>query len=86
FKIGEMIDNPLALYLNDLFTIGANLAGLPAISLPCGKTSSGLPIGVQLIAPAFEEARLLRASRMLEQEIGWEGELAGCVSQLAGGT
>ncbi|MEZ5942706.1 MAG: Asp-tRNA(Asn)/Glu-tRNA(Gln) amidotransferase subunit GatA [Planctomycetaceae bacterium] len=85
FKIGEMIDNPLALYLNDLFTIGANLAGLPAISLPCGKTAGGLPIGVQLIAPAFEEARLLRASRMLEQEIGWNGELAGCVSQLAGG-
>lgn len=70
FKVGELGHDPLAMYLNDLFTIGANLAGIPGISLPCGMTSKGLPIGLQLLAPAFEEARLLRAARMLERERG----------------
>ncbi|MEZ6058949.1 MAG: Asp-tRNA(Asn)/Glu-tRNA(Gln) amidotransferase subunit GatA [Planctomycetaceae bacterium] len=66
FRLGEKLDDPLAMYLNDLYTIGANLAGIPAISLPCGRSSSGLPIGLQLQAPAFEELRLLQAARMLE--------------------
>lgn len=71
FKIGELIDDPLAMYLNDVYTIAANLAGLPAISLPCGFTKSGLPIGLQLQAPPFEEERLLRAARMYEQTTHW---------------
>ena len=58
FKIGEKSD-PLAMYLLDIYTIGVNLAGLPAISVPCGFTKAGLPIGVQLIGQPFREADLL---------------------------
>lgn len=70
FKLGELIDDPLAMYLVDLYTVSANLAGLPAISLPCGRSSTGLPIGLQLMAPPLEETRLLRAARMHEQSHG----------------
>ncbi len=68
FRIGELIDDPLAMYLNDIYTISANLAGVPGISLPCGFTSSELPVGLQLMAAPFEEERLLRAARMYERE------------------
>ena len=68
FRIGELIDDPLAMYLMDIYTISANLAGLPAISVPCGRSAAGLPIGLQLLAPPFEEERLLRAARMFERE------------------
>ena len=61
FKLGEKIDDPIQMYLCDMFTVGANLAGVPAISLPGGFDSGGLPIGVQLQAPALEESRLLFA-------------------------
>ncbi len=61
FKIGEKTSDPYAMYLNDVFTIPANLAGIPGISIPCGF-SEGLPVGLQLLAPAFEEARLLRVA------------------------
>ncbi|TVQ76682.1 MAG: Asp-tRNA(Asn)/Glu-tRNA(Gln) amidotransferase subunit GatA [Phycisphaeraceae bacterium] len=71
FPIGEKSDDPLAMYLEDIYTVSANLAGLPAISLPMGTatTESGkhLPLGLQLIAPAFEEVRLLRIARMFER-------------------
>lgn len=70
FKLGELINDPLAMYLVDLYTVSANLAGLPAISLPCGQSSSGLPIGMQLMAPPLEEERLLRAARMHETAYG----------------
>ncbi|MEO1496641.1 MAG: Asp-tRNA(Asn)/Glu-tRNA(Gln) amidotransferase subunit GatA [Planctomycetota bacterium] len=70
FKLGELIDDPLAMYLVDLYTVTANLAGLPAISLPCGVSSAGLPIGLQLMAPPLEETRLLRAARMHEATHG----------------
>lgn len=66
FKLGELINDPLAMYLVDLYTVSANLAGLPAISLPCGQSKSGLPIGMQLMAPPLEEERLLRTARMHE--------------------
>lgn len=72
FKIGEKVNDPLALYLEDVYTVGVNLAGLPAISLPAGSaTVDGrpLPVGVQLIAPAFAEVQLLRAARSLEQAL-----------------
>ena len=59
FKRGEKSSNPLAMYLSDIYTIGVNLAGLPGISLPCGFTKSGLPVGVQLIGQPFQEAKLL---------------------------
>ncbi|SFI29118.1 Asp-tRNA(Asn)/Glu-tRNA(Gln) amidotransferase subunit GatA [Planctomicrobium piriforme] len=71
FRIGELSADPLQMYLNDIYTIGANLAGIPALSLPCGLSSKGLPIGLQLLAPAFEESRLLRAARMFEKATDW---------------
>ena len=71
FTIGEMADDPLAMYLVDLYTVSANLAGIPALCLPCGFTQSGLPIGLQLHAPPLEEERLLRGARMYEQATEW---------------
>jgi aspartyl-tRNA(Asn)/glutamyl-tRNA(Gln) amidotransferase subunit A len=72
FRIGERSGDPLAMYLCDVFTIPANLAGVPAISIPCGLDDSGLPVGLQLTAPALEEPRLLRAAAALEAELGFD--------------
>lgn len=69
FKLGEKSDNPLAMYLSDIYTIAANLGGIPAISVPCGQSASGMPIGLQLQAPAFHETRLLQAARMVEDQL-----------------
>jgi aspartyl-tRNA(Asn)/glutamyl-tRNA(Gln) amidotransferase subunit A len=74
FKIGEMVDDPLAMYLVDLYTVSANLAGIPGLCLPCGRSKNGLPIGLQLQAPALEEERLLRGTRMYEQATDWHTE------------
>jgi aspartyl-tRNA(Asn)/glutamyl-tRNA(Gln) amidotransferase subunit A len=71
FPLGAKSDDPLAMYLSDIYTATANLAGLPAISVPCGFGSGKLPIGLQLIAPHFAEVRLLRAAQALEEAIGW---------------
>ena len=67
FKIGEKVDDPLQMYLSDIYTVSVNLAGIPGISIPCGDSSSGLPIGIQLLAPAFEEERLFRSGRVIEK-------------------
>ena len=67
FGSGDNIDNPMAMYLSDLLTIPANLAGLPAISLPCGFDKSGLPIGLQLIGNVFEEGKLLQVASQFEK-------------------
>ena len=67
FRMGEKIDDPLKMYLSDIFTIPVNLAGLPAISLPCGFDSCGNAIGLQLIAPPFNEEMLLRISYAFEK-------------------
>jgi aspartyl-tRNA(Asn)/glutamyl-tRNA(Gln) amidotransferase subunit A len=72
FPIGAKVDDPMAMYLNDVFTIPANLAGVPSISIPSGLDARGLPIGLQLTAPVLEESRLLRAAHALEQAIGFE--------------
>ncbi len=77
FGIGELVDDPLAMYLNDVYTIAANLAGLPAISLPCGFTKSGLPIGLHLQAPPFEEEGLLQAARTYERTTHWHERRTG---------
>ncbi|MEW6126556.1 MAG: Asp-tRNA(Asn)/Glu-tRNA(Gln) amidotransferase subunit GatA [Acidobacteriota bacterium] len=74
FKLGEKTDDPLAMYLSDIYTITVNLAGVPAIVLPSGLSSQGLPIGVQLIGNHFHEARLLRAAHNLEQAIGFDSK------------
>ncbi|MCA9268577.1 MAG: Asp-tRNA(Asn)/Glu-tRNA(Gln) amidotransferase subunit GatA [Planctomycetales bacterium] len=71
FKIGEKTDDPLAMYLEDLYTVTANLAGVGGLSMPCGMTASGLPIGVQLQAPPMHEDRLLRAACMFQQATDW---------------
>jgi aspartyl-tRNA(Asn)/glutamyl-tRNA(Gln) amidotransferase subunit A len=67
FPIGEKSADPLAMYLADIYTISANLAGIAGISVPCGNTKSGLPIGLQLLAPTLAEERLLRIARMYER-------------------
>ena len=67
FKLGEKTADPLAMYLADIYTISANLAGLPGLAIPAGLSSAGLPIGMQLIGPVFSEAALFRAARMFEQ-------------------
>jgi len=71
YRLGEKLSDPLSMYLSDIYTISANLAGLPGVSIPCGLTSSGLPVGLQLQAPPFEEERLLRAARMYERATDW---------------
>ena len=71
FAIGEKSDDPLAMYLSDIYTISANLAGIPGMSLPCGFTKSGLPIGLQILAAPFEEEKMLRVARMYERETDW---------------
>lgn len=67
FKIGEKMDDPLSMYLSDIFTISANLAGIPAISIPCGFTKDNLPIGLQILAKPFDEETLFRAAYTFEQ-------------------
>jgi aspartyl-tRNA(Asn)/glutamyl-tRNA(Gln) amidotransferase subunit A len=71
FALGEKIEDPLQMYLSDIYTISVNLAGLPAISVPCGFSRKGLPIGLQLIGRAFEEETLLRAAHAYEQSAQW---------------
>jgi len=66
FKIGEKTDDPLTMYLSDIFTISANLAGVPAMSIPCGFSASGLPIGLQLLAKQFDEETILRVGHQFE--------------------
>jgi aspartyl-tRNA(Asn)/glutamyl-tRNA(Gln) amidotransferase subunit A len=71
FRFGEKTADPLTMYLSDIFTISANLAGIPGISIPCGFTRAGLPIGLQLVGQPFDEARLLRAAYAYEQATPW---------------
>jgi aspartyl-tRNA(Asn)/glutamyl-tRNA(Gln) amidotransferase subunit A len=82
FPIGSKVDDPLAMYFNDVFTIPANLAGVPAISIPCGLDEKGLPIGLQVTAPVLEESRLLRAAYALEDAIAFS-ERPSILSALA---
>ena len=71
FKIGEKTGDPLSLYLSDIFTITQPLAGIPAISIPCGKNSGGLPVGMQLMANHFQESLLLRVAHHFEKAGGF---------------
>lgn len=70
FKLGDKVDDPIKMYLNDIYTIGANLAGLPAISVPCGFVDA-LPVGLHLVGPHFEEATLLRIAHQYQQHTDW---------------
>jgi aspartyl-tRNA(Asn)/glutamyl-tRNA(Gln) amidotransferase subunit A len=76
FKIGEKVDDPLKMYLSDVYTIAANLAGVPAISIPCGFDEKELPIGLQILAPAFAEDKLLRIAGMFEKQTDWHKKRA----------
>jgi len=70
FRIGDKVDDPITMYLNDIYTIGANLAGLPALSTPCGLVD-GLPVGLQVIGPHFAEARVLGVAHAYQRETDW---------------
>jgi aspartyl-tRNA(Asn)/glutamyl-tRNA(Gln) amidotransferase subunit A len=74
FKIGERVDDPLQMYLIDVFTVSANLAGLPAISVPCGFTADRLPVGLQLTGRRFDETTVLRIADAYEREAPWHRE------------
>jgi aspartyl-tRNA(Asn)/glutamyl-tRNA(Gln) amidotransferase subunit A len=77
FGIGEKNDDPVAMYLNDIFTNSANLAGLPAMSLPSGFDSNGLPIGLHLIGRYLDEATILNAAHLYQQQTGWHQRIPG---------
>jgi aspartyl-tRNA(Asn)/glutamyl-tRNA(Gln) amidotransferase subunit A len=76
FKIGENVNDPLQMYLADVFTVSCNLAGLPGISIPCGFTANKLPIGLQILARPFAEDTLLRVARAYEQQTDWHTKRA----------
>ena len=69
-KLGESLTDPMQMYLSDIYTVSANLAGLPAMSVPCGVDAKGLPIGLQLIGNCFEEKKLLRTAFTYEKARG----------------
>ncbi|HTY45652.1 MAG TPA: Asp-tRNA(Asn)/Glu-tRNA(Gln) amidotransferase subunit GatA [Patescibacteria group bacterium] len=71
FRIGEKAADPLQMYLSDIYTISVNLAGIPAISVPCGFTRNGLPVGLQILAKPFAEETLLRVAHAYEQSTAW---------------
>ncbi len=75
FRIGEKTDDPLTMYLSDIFTVPASLAGLPAISVPSGLTRGGLPLGIQVLAPRFGEEAMFAAARAFEAGAGFPDAL-----------
>jgi aspartyl-tRNA(Asn)/glutamyl-tRNA(Gln) amidotransferase subunit A len=77
FKIGEKSDDPLAMYLSDVYTISCNLAGIAGISIPCGFTKTNLPIGLQILAAPFQEEKLLRIALMYEKATDWHKRRPG---------
>jgi aspartyl-tRNA(Asn)/glutamyl-tRNA(Gln) amidotransferase subunit A len=74
FRLGEKVSDPLAMYLSDIYTITANLAGIGGISIPCGLTRLGLPIGLQLLASSFHETTLLDAARLFQRHTDWHDQ------------
>lgn len=66
FKIGELVDDPIAMYLSDIFTVSINIAGIPGISLPVGKSENGLPIGMQILGNLYEETKILQLAKVVE--------------------
>jgi aspartyl-tRNA(Asn)/glutamyl-tRNA(Gln) amidotransferase subunit A len=77
FAIGEKMDDPVAMYLNDVFTVPASMAGLPAISVPAGLDKDGLPLGLHLIAKPFDEETLFRTAHALEDAAGFDARPGG---------
>ncbi|MEJ2648689.1 MAG: Asp-tRNA(Asn)/Glu-tRNA(Gln) amidotransferase subunit GatA [Sedimentisphaerales bacterium] len=81
FKIGEKVNDPLQMYLSDIYTIAANLAGIPGISIPCGFDDKNLPIGLQILTPTFTEDNLLRIARMYESQTNWNTRTPPIISK-----
>ena len=75
FKFGENTDDPIAMYLNDIFTVTANLAGLPAISLPIKFNKDGLPLALQLFGKSFDEQTLLNVAYSIEQQVNFKSQV-----------
>ena len=79
FRIGEKMSDPVQMYLNDIYTIPANLAGLPGLSIPCGFDGQGLPVGLQIVGDYFSEARMLGAAHQYQQATDWHTRVpSGC--------
>jgi aspartyl-tRNA(Asn)/glutamyl-tRNA(Gln) amidotransferase subunit A len=76
FELGAKVDDPVTMYLNDIYTIGVNLAGLPGLSAPCGFVD-GLPVGLQIVGRAFEEGRILNVAHRFQQETDWHARAPG---------
>jgi aspartyl-tRNA(Asn)/glutamyl-tRNA(Gln) amidotransferase subunit A len=74
FKLGEMSDDPVAMYLADIYTLSTNWAGLPGLSMPVGM-ADGLPVGAQLLGPHFSEARLLNVAHQYQQHTDWHQQI-----------
>ncbi|MEO8683133.1 MAG: amidase, partial [Vicinamibacterales bacterium] len=74
FKLGEKTSDPIQMYLNDIFTVSANLTGLPSISVPCGFSADRLPIGLQLTGKLFDESTLLRAADAYQRDTAFHSE------------
>ncbi len=79
FKIGEKMDDPLTMYLADIFTVNCNMAGIPGISIPCGFSSAGLPIGLQIMAKPFDEEMIFRVAHTFEQNTEYHLKRPGLV-------
>ena len=75
FKVGEKTNDPISMYLNDIFTVPVNLAGIPAISIPAGRDNQGLPLGLQLISKALDEQKLLNIAFAMEKNIAFKQSL-----------
>ena len=75
FKIGEKLNDPISMYLNDIFTVPINLAGLPAISIPAGHDNNGFPLGLQIIGKAFDEQNILNIAYSIEKNIGYKNHI-----------
>ena len=84
FAIGEKTEDPIAMYLNDVFTVPASLAGLPAMSVPAGLSAGGLPLGLQIIGRAFDEETVLRAGAAIERAAGFDTRPSRLVPTQAG--
>src|SRR6185437_15486544 len=73
FRLGEKLDDPLAMYLSDIYTITGDLAGIPCMSVPCGRTAAGLPVGMQVLTRHFDETTMFRLAGAFEQAGGFAG-------------
>ena len=74
YKLGENIDDPMKMYMGDIYTVSVNLAGLPAVSIPCGFDRQGLPVGLQLTGSAYCEAKLINTAKEYQNITDWHAK------------